>query len=245
VVNERLASKHWPGQSALGKRVSFNGPSGPWFSIVGVVGDVQQTAPGAKLIPHIYRPMGQLLGSSLPLNMSAVIRAKGNPAALRESVARALADLDPDLATARVAPMEDVVSSSLQRQKAMSLLFVLFASVALLLSAVGIYGLMSFVARQRTREIGIRMALGASVRDVVKLILGQGTRFVLLGAVVGLLAAAALTRVLEHLLGNLASGDLPTYFAVTALLGLVALIACLLPALRAAKVDPMIALRSE
>lgn len=245
IVSERLASKHWPGQSALGRRVSFNGPSGPWFSIVGVARDVQQTAPGAPILPHIYRPMGQPLGSSLPLNLSAIVRSAGNPDALRGSVAKALADLDPDLATARIASMEEVVSSSLRQQQMMSLLFVIFALVALLLSAVGIYGLMSFVARQRTREIGIRMALGASVRDVLKLIVGQGARLVLAGAGAGLLAAAALTRLLESQLGRLASGDLATYLSVTALLGLVAVAACLLPALRAARVDPMIALRSE
>jgi len=174
-----------------------------------------------------------------------VVRTAGDPLAIASSVRRAIWDVDEDLAITRVRPMDEVRSLSIAAQRLNLLLFALFAALALVLAMVGIYGVMAYSVFQRTREIGIRIALGAGSYDVLRLVLTQGLRLAALGLLVGIAAAFALTRLMTSMIYGISSTDAATFFAVALLLASVALAACYIPARRAMRVDPMIALRYE
>jgi predicted permease len=241
LVNRTLAEKYWPGESPIGRRIQLFGSTGPWVSVVGVVGDVRQQAPDQPAreefyLSSLYRP-GQ--------EMSFIVRTDGPPERLGTAVTRAIREAEPDQPVFGIMPMERVLTNASAERRFSLLLLTLFAGIALLLSAIGIYGVMAYTTTQRRHEIGIRVALGAGSSDVLGLVVGQGMRLVLIGLGLGLVGAWALSRVLSSQLYDVSSRDPLTYAAVAALLGIVALAATYLPARRALRVDPMISLRSE
>jgi putative ABC transport system permease protein len=249
LVNESMARRFWPGQSPVGRqlRVTPWRPEVPPQTVVGVVADVKQQGLEAPTGTEVYMNMAQRPALAwVARGMHIVVRAAGgDPIALVPSIRGVIREMDPTLPVARVRTMEDVLRTAVARPWFLTMLLAVFAGVALALAAIGIYGVLSVSVAQRTGEIGIRMALGARRSDVLRLILGQGLALVALGAALGLGAAAALTRLMQGLLFGVSSTDPLTFTAIPLLLGVVALVACLVPAVRAVRVDPMVALRYE
>jgi len=240
IVNETFVRRYYPNENPIGKRIGDGRPDG-WREIVGVVGDVKHFGLNEESRPSMFFP-DQQAGSP---RMVLVMRTSNDPLSLTAAVRGAVASLDTNLALATIKTMEQVTAESIATPRFTLLIFGLFSTLALLLAAAGIYGVMSYSVTERTHEIGIRMALGASVRDVLQLIIGQGLKLTLLGTIIGLLAAWGLTRWMKSLLFDVSATDPITFIVVAILLGFVAFLACYLPARRATKVDPMIALRCE
>ncbi|HEX8190085.1 MAG TPA: ABC transporter permease [Pyrinomonadaceae bacterium] len=243
VVDERLARTFWPGESPLGKRVRFGPPESnePWHTVVGVVGEVRHERPDAATrmsvyIPHQQAPVRQ---------MTLAVRTGGDPAGLAAAVRSQVRELDPDQPVTDVRTMEEVLTSAIWQPRLHAILFGVFAAVALALASVGIYGVMSYAVTQRTHEIGIRIALGAGPRDIVRLVVGHGLALTLVGVALGAASAFALTRVMTSLLFEVSAADPATFAANVALLTAVSLVACYIPARRATRVDPLVALRYE
>ncbi|HEY9284271.1 MAG TPA: ABC transporter permease [Pyrinomonadaceae bacterium] len=243
VVDESLARKYWPNEDPVGKRISFEGgaENPRWREVIGVVGHVKHGGLEGESRPQYYVPHAQNPGAS----MFVVAQADGDPSALAGPVRSAVRALDKDLPVYRVTTMERLVADSLSERRFSTLLLGAFAAVALLLAAVGLYGVLSYTVAQRRHEIGIRMALGARAGDVLRLVVGQGLWLTLAGLGLGLVAALALTRVMASLLYGVSALDPATFAGVALLLLVVALAACLVPAVRATKVDPTTALRAE
>jgi putative ABC transport system permease protein len=240
-INHTLAEKYWPRESPIGRRVQLFGSNGPWVTVVGVVGDVRQVAPDQPAREEVY------LSSLYKPNqeMTFIVRTEGPPERLGTAVTKAIREAEPDQPVFGVMPMEKVIANASAERRFSLLLLTLFAGLALLLSAIGIYGVMAYTTTQRRHEIGIRMALGAGSSEVLGLVVGQGMRLVLGGLGLGLTGAWLLSRVLTSQLYGVTARDPVTYVGVAALLGIVALAATYLPARRALQVDPMISLRSE
>jgi len=243
VVDEYMASQLWPNQDPIGERIRFGDlkATGPWQTVVGVVGRVKQYGLDtdgriALYIPHTQAPTRALF---------VVIRSDSDPAALAAAVKKEIRTQDPDLPLYHVRTMTERVGESLARQRFLMLLLTLFAGVALALAAIGIYGVMTFLVAQGTREIGIRIALGATERAVLAQIVGQGMVVAVAGAAVGLGGALALARLMRGFLFGVGGSDPATFAAVTLTLMFVALVATYVPARRAARIDPIISLRSE
>jgi putative ABC transport system permease protein len=247
VINEALARRIWPHEDPIGKRLKFGLPedqdeeSKPWRAVVGVAGDVKMNGVDQATTLQTYLPYTQLPNQSLGL----VVRAERNPAALASAVEQATHAIDKDLPVYSIFTMEQLPGNSLAQRRLTLVLLASLAALALLLAAVGIYGVISYAVRQRTHELGLRMALGAQTRDVLRLILGGGIKLTLIGIGVGLATAFALTRWLESLLFGVRPTDALTFAAIALLLLLVALLACWIPARRATRVDPLVALRHE
>jgi putative ABC transport system permease protein len=241
LVNESAARQFWPGEDPIGRRLKMGDTKGPWRTVVGVVGDVLHKSLDAPHTLQIYLPHAQFTDSDMLL----VVRTSLEPSSLAATVRGAIAGIDPQAPITNLATMEEVVSASVAQQRFGVLLFGLFAAIALLLAAVGMYGVISYGVAQRTHEIGIRMALGARRSDVMRLIVEEGMKPALVGAVVGLAAAIGLTRLLASLLYGVTPTDPVVFASVSALLVGVALLACYIPARRAVRVHPMIALRYE
>jgi putative ABC transport system permease protein len=246
IVNESFAQRFFPGENAVGKRMRFysaspQGPPPPWIEIAGVVGDVNQTSLSDKAEPIIYTPQTLRAWSF----MSFMVRTKGDPASLANAARLAVYGVDKTLAVSKVATLEEVVTRTTLSRRGLMTLLGAFAAVALLLATVGIYGVLSYTVSLRTREIGVRMALGAERRDVMKLVIGQGMAMTLAGVVCGLGAAYGLTRLLKDMLYGVGERDPLTFVVAPLLLAGVALVSCYIPARRATKVDPLVALRSE
>jgi len=244
VVNESFEKQYFPGESAIGKRIRLGagpGKTARWQTVVGVVSDVRQSGLAGDVMPEVYSPDLEDSGEAL----SFVIRAAGEPAALISAVRGAVAEVAPDQPLYNVMTMEQRMADTTTSRRLNTTLLGGFAAVALLLAVVGIYGVMSYAVTQRRREIGVRMALGARKSDVLGLILHGGLRLTLLGVVIGLVGAFALTRYLSSQLYAVKATDPLTFLGIALALTGVALFACWLPARRAARVDPMEALRNE
>src|SRR5262245_25458399 len=243
IVNQALAQRHLPGQDPIGKRIRSIGNN--WRTVVGVVGDVRQSGVTQSVRVEVYAPVTQAVWTPLAQTMSLVVRADAEPEALISAVRNAVREIDPAQPVFNVKTMEAVVADSVADRRLNMLLLGIFAAVALTLAVIGIYSVMSYTVSQHTREIGIRMALGARPLDVLKLVVGQGMGLKLVGVGLGLAGAFGLTRLVATLLYGVKATDPPMFAVVSALLGAVSLLACYVPARRATKVDPMVALRTE
>jgi putative ABC transport system permease protein len=240
VINSHLARIHFPNEDPLGKRITFDeGES--WISIAGVIDDVKQLGLDSSAQPEVYFPYAQVASAS----MSIVVRTASNPLSMAGALKGQIQEIDKDLPIAEVKTMEQLLSDSVSGPRFNMLLLTVFAVVALVLAAVGIYGVMSYSVSQRTHEIGIRMALGAQTSEVLKLVIRQGMLLTLAGLATGVVASLLLTQLMSSMLFGVAATDPGTFTAVLLLLAGVALGACFLPARRAAKVEPMEALRHE
>jgi putative ABC transport system permease protein len=242
VVNETLARKHWPGEDPVGKRIRFDGPpeTNQWFEIVGVVQDVKHEL-NIPVTPEYYRPHAQDAWNAMVL----VAKTSVEPGSLANAIRQQVWAIDKDQPVFDVRTMQEVRSMSVALYSFSSVMLAIFAGVALLLAAIGIYGVMAFAVTQRTQEIGIRMALGARAFDVLNLVVRNGMKLALLGIVIGLAGAWALTRFLKQMLVGVEATDLLTFSVVSICLLLAAFVACYLPARRATKIDPLKALRYE
>ena len=244
IINQAMAERYWPGESPIGKRISYGvtGDNQPaWVEIVGVVGNVRHVGLDADIDPEAYMPYTQATYRYMTIAIRTALDPEGVVAAVRSQVQA----LDPQQPVYDIKPMTEVIADSLARRRLSMLLIGIFAAVALLLAAVGIYGVMSYAVTERTREIGIRVALGAQVGDVMRLVVGQGMKLALIGIGAGLVAALLLTRLIESLLYKVSTTDPATFVAITLLLFAVAFVATYIPARRAMRVDPMVALRYE
>ena len=244
LVNVALEKKYWPSQGAIGKQVGPAGARYPLMTIVGVVPDVKHISLREEPTPEIYVVDTQKQWPSM-LNMRVALRTKVEPASMTESVREAIHSLDPELPLAKVATLTTLVDDSLSQPRFAMLLLASFGVLALLLASIGMYGVISYSVMQRTQEIGIRIALGAERRKVFAMVLGQGARLAGLGIAIGLVAALGLTRIMASFLFGVRPTDPLTFAAVSLLLVLIALLACYLPARRATRVDPMVALRHD
>jgi predicted permease len=255
VIDEAFATKYFPNQDPIGKRVNLYdntpGASSPLVEIVGVVKHVKQWGldTDEKLLQaQMYRPFMQLPDSGMSLSPNGtgmVVRSEGAPTALFNSIRSVLRQMNGELVVYGAQSMEETIAQSLSARRYSMMLLGGFAALALLLASVGIYGVISYVVGQRAQEIGIRMALGAQPIDVLRLVLGYGGRLILIGLAAGILAAVALTRLMAAMLFGVTATDPWTFTCVAGLLATVALAACYLPAWRATRVDPNVALRYE
>ncbi|HEX7318171.1 MAG TPA: ABC transporter permease [Pyrinomonadaceae bacterium] len=239
VVSRELVRVFFPDGDALGKRV--RGGGGDWWTIVGVVGDVKQSGLTRPSRPELYFPYTVWR----PDGMTLVVRAASDPAEMTAAVRREVQAVDPNQPVYNVGTMEEVINRSIANLRLNMTLLTIFAGLATLLAVVGIYSVMSYLVTQHTREIGIRMALGAQPVNILKLVIGQGLALTLVGVGVGALVAFGLTHLITRFLYEVGGNDLLTYVTVSLLLTFVALVACYIPARRATKVDPLIALRYE
>jgi putative ABC transport system permease protein len=243
LVDEAAARRFWPDQDPLGRRFKPGGRNSqaPWLTVVGVVGNVKTEGFDQPDQPHLYTSVFQNAGFA----MAVYLKADGDPKALTQALRREVQSVDPNLPVFGERTMEEVVSASLAQRRFALQVVGAFGLLALLLAGVGIYGVVAYSVSRRTREIGIRLALGASRGAILRWVFGQGMRLTLLGLGVGLVGALLLTRLLRGLLFGVGTTDPLTYAGLATLLGLVALLACYVPARRATKVDPMVALRYE
>ena len=245
LVSESMAARFWPNQDPIGKRMKLPWNPGredePWRTIVGVVRDVKQYGPDKPSAMALYVPHAQY-----PVQfMTLVARTSGDPAEMIGTIRKTVQGLDADQVPTNVATMEEVMTNSIQSRRFPMFVLGGFAALALVLAAVGIYGVMSYVVAQRTHEIGIRMALGARTSNVLRLIVGNGLWLAIMGVLLGAAGAFGLTRLMKSLLFGVVPTDVSTFVVVSAGLIAVALVACYLPARRATKIDPLTALRNE
>jgi putative ABC transport system permease protein len=251
LINEDLADRFFPNEDPIGRRLRLPGMSEKWLPIVGVVGNTKQFGLSEPVRPEIdvsylqaplFAPM---VRTYLVQTMSLAVRTAGDPIAVANAVREAVRGVDPEQPVYDIETMQQVIASSVAGRRFDMFLLVAFAVVALALAALGIYGVISYGVRQRTHEIGIRVALGARQRDVLKMIVGSGMRMALIGVSIGVVGALALSRFLSSLLYGVKPTDLFTFVTVTSVLLGVALLACYIPARRATKIDPIVALRHE
>jgi putative ABC transport system permease protein len=245
VVDQELADRYWKNEDPIGKRITYDDPGHDstvhWIQVVGVVGHAMHEGLDAQRRVQVYRPEAQSTNSS----MDFAIRTTGDPMAVAGAVRAAINALDPDLPVTNVRSMDQLIEASTGQRRFAMLLLGLFSGIALLLASVGLYGVMSYTVAQRAPELGVRMALGAGGRDVLRLVLGQGMRLALLGVGIGLVSALVVTRLLRSMLFQVSAADPVTYAGISLLLLGVTLVACWLPARRAMRVDPAVVLRSD
>jgi putative ABC transport system permease protein len=240
VINQTMARRFWPGQDPLGKQIKIVGGDTPG-TVVGVVGDAKQDWLSEEQRPQIYNCYSQSPG----FFATVVVRTRVEPLGLSQAVREAVWKVDKDQPVWKVRTAESLMAYNVADKRFLMLLMVVFAALALTITAVGLYGVVNYTVGRRTHEIGIRMALGARARDVLKLVVSQGMRLAMTGVGVGLITSFALPRVIQSLLFGVSATDALTFAGGAALLGGVALLACYIPARRATKVDPLIALRYE
>jgi predicted permease len=255
IINEAFAKRYWPNEDPIGRRITIGKGLGPEFEdpprqIVGIVGSVREGGLDSPPTPVLYVPFGQVADGITQLANRALptawmIRTAGDPRNLVKAIQQEFLAVDRQLPVARIRTLEDVLSDATARQNFNMLLLTIFAGLALLLAAIGIYGVMSYAVEQRTHEIGIRMALGAGTSDMLRLVVGQGMLLAAIGVIAGLLASFALTRLFTRMLYGIKPTDPLTFAAMAVVLSFIAFLACYIPARRATKVDPVIALRYE
>jgi putative ABC transport system permease protein len=247
IVNETMARQYWPGENVVGRRFMLGGPDEPdepWREIVGVVADVRQMGLDEPVKAEMYFPYQQVNGIwNLPRDL--VIRTNGDTSNLVGSVRQIIREVDPDQPVSNVATMAEVLGTEAAQRRMGMIMLAGFAALALLLASLGIYGVLAYFVTQHTNEIGVRQALGATPRNILFLVLRKGMGLTLIGVGIGLAAAFALTRLMSSLLFGVTAADPLTFAAVPLLLVIVALLACYIPARRATKVDPLVALRYE
>jgi putative ABC transport system permease protein len=246
IVNQSLAGKVWPGTNPIGRRIRL-GPNYPWLSVVGVVADIKNHGANVPTKPEMY-----FLLSGRPFqiwvdlrSMTLVVRATSAPGQMVSAIRGQLKQLDPELPIFKISTLKQVVSSSVAQTRFPALTLSLFACTALILAAIGVYGVLAYTVAQSRHEIGVRMALGAQQGQILRFFLGQGAKWAALGGCAGLLAALILVRFIRTMLFEIGPYDPRIFLAVAAVLSVVVLIACGIPALRATKVDPMAASRGE
>ena len=244
IINDTFARRFWPAEDPVGRRFKFGDTSSnaPWMTIVGVVGDMRRTGLDVDVRCETFLPYTQRRFIGF---LSLVVRAKSDPRGLATAVRDQVWAIDPGQPVSHIRTMDQLLDGMMAQRRLNMVLFALFGGVALVLAAVGVYGVISYSVTQRTHEIGIRMALGAGRGDVLKMIVRNGMTLVLIGVAIGLVAAFGLTRLMTTLLFGVSATDLTTFVAISGILSGVALAACFVPALRAIKVDPMVALRYE
>jgi putative ABC transport system permease protein len=243
MLSESLARRLWGTDVVVGRRIRIGGDEGPWHAIVGVVGDVRHGGLDDPTGQQVYVPLGRWRDADSEVTLT--VRTTGDPAALAPAVRRTLAMLDPMAPLGRVATMDQVVATSTAQRRLALQLLAAFAGVALLLTVAGLYALLAGAVAERTRELGVRVALGATPRALLALVLGDGARLTIAGLALGLAGAAFATRALRSLLFGVAPGDPATLAGIALLLAAVALLACLAPARRALRIAPTEALRGE
>lgn len=245
VINETMASRYWPGEDAIGRQFMMGTDDKPWLTIVGIVKTVRHNAVVEEPRAEMYVAHAQLPAHirSAPRGMTLAIKTHGDPLAIAGAVREAVRAVDRNLPVSDIRAMEAVAAAALSQPRFVTFLLGLFAAIALTLAAIGIYGTISLLVAERTQEMGIRLALGAERASILKLILGQGLWLTATGLVLGLAGAVLLTRTLAGLVYRVGTLDPLTFAAVPALLCAVALLACLVPAMRAASVDPITTLR--
>jgi putative ABC transport system permease protein len=244
LINQALADRYWSGESPIGHRMTLDDPQSEdadWATIVGIVGNTRYDGLDAEVRPEMYRPYAQ----APPPFMTLVVRAEANAAGLSSGVRNAVMEVDPEQPVYGLATMEDVLSDSISRRRFTMFLFCLFAAAAIVMAAVGLYGVLAFSVAQRTGEIGIRIALGARPQRVVAHIVREGLWLGLAGLAGGALAALALTRLMSGLIYGVGATDPISFGLGAALLLAIALLASYVPARRAAAVDPVVALKQE
>ncbi len=255
IINEAMAKKFWPKEDPLGATITIAKGLAPELAdrsrqVIGVVGDVHEAGVDQEAPPVMYVPVGQVPNGMIALGnrilpSSWAVRGAGDPAALARAVQQEMLRVDPDLPVARVMSMDRLLAKSMARQNFNMILLGIFGGIALLLAAIGIYGVMSFTVEQRTNEMGIRTALGASTGQLLWLVIGHGLLLAGIGVAIGLAASFGLTRLMASLLYGVKATDAATFVAVAAILSAVAAVACYIPARRATRVDPITALRWE
>jgi len=243
IISEAMARRYWPNEDPIGKRLRETGPEDPWLSIVGVAGEVKYRGlpRNPNTDPDVYFPLLQAPNRDLFLAARSGADPDGMVAATRD----VLRKLDPDLPAYNVTTMAERVANQTTRSRFSAWLLGVFGALAMALAAIGIYSVMAYAVEQQSREIGVRVALGARAGDVLKMVIGQGMRLALAGVALGLGASLALTQLMKRLLFGVGAADPLTYGAIALLLTFVALLACYVPGRRATKVDPMVALRCD
>ena len=241
VVSAATARRFWPNQRAIGKRLTLGLISNDVREVVGVVSDVRLNGLNVSDAQTIYIPVTQVPTAAI----SFAVRSAVPPQQIAQSIVGAIHAVDPEQPVVDIATMDEVIGESIAQQRFAMRLLTAFAALALLLAAIGIYGVLSYTVRQRVQEIGIRMALGAASRDVVRMVLLDGLKPTLAGLVLGILGAAALGRVLTSLIFGITAHDAMTFAVVSGVVLAVGMVACLVPAYRATRVDPLQALRAE
>ena len=244
IINDTFARRFWPGEDPIGQRYKFGDSTSnaPWMTVVGVVGDMRRTGLDVDVRCETFLPYTQRRFVGF---LSVVVRAKSDPRGIATAVRDQVWSMDPNQPVSHIRTMDQLLDGMMAQRRLNMVLFALFGGVALVLAAVGVYGVISYSVTQRTHEIGVRMALGAGRAEVLRMILKNGMGLVLAGVAIGLLASFGLTRLMSTLLFGVSATDVATFVVISGILSFVAFAACLVPALRAIKVDPMIALRYE
>ena len=247
IVNETMARQFWPGEDALGKRFKLGAPGSeePWLTIVGIAADVRQMGTDVPTKAEMYLPHAQVTVAPYYAARDLVIRTTSDPLRVVAAVRSEIRAVDPDQPVSDIRTMADVIDEETAPRRIGTTLSSAFAILALVLASIGIYGVLSYFVVQQTRQMGVRLALGAHPRDVLSLVLRKGLILTLTGVGIGLVASLALTRLMQNLLFGVGAFDPLTFAAVAVLLTAVALAACAIPARRAARVDPLVALRYE
>jgi putative ABC transport system permease protein len=241
IVDQKFVDRHFPDQNPIGQGIDIGNGSDGVYKIVGVVGSVRHDALDGKPTPTMYVPYTQDVFSG----MWVVVRAKGDPSQLSAVARQTVRDIDNGLPAFAMTPLANVVSESIAQRRFSMMLLGVFAAIALVLAAVGLYGVVSYTVSQRTQEIGLRMAIGAQRGDVVRLVVGGGMKLAVIGAIIGVAIALALSSVVATMLFELTPFDPASYSATALVLLVVAMLACYVPARRAMRVDPIVALRQE
>jgi putative ABC transport system permease protein len=247
IVNETMARQYWPGQSVLGRRLKLGDPNEdiPWLEVVGVVADVRQMGLDAPVKAEMYLPYQQVTTHLWYIPRDLAIRTSGDPSLLAGAVRQVIREVDPDQPVSNIATMAELLGEEAAQRRLGMIMLAAFSALALILAAIGIYGVLAYFVSQHTNEIGVRIALGATQRNILIMILRKGMNLTLAGVAIGLIASFAVTRLMSSLLFEVRAVDPLTFVVASLVLAIAGLLASFIPARRAVKVDPLVALRYE